>query len=54
MIKIVEWSVAKPQSKTVTRFLQRSAFPETCMDLYQKRIVGKSQQLVDSLWRLSR
>ena len=28
MIKIVEWSVAKPQSKTVTRFLQRSAFPE--------------------------
>ena len=28
MIKIVEWSVAKPQSKIVTRFLQRSAFPE--------------------------
>ncbi len=28
MIKIVEWSVAKPQGKTVTRFLQRSAFPE--------------------------
>ena len=28
MIKIVEWSAAKPQSKTVTRFLQRSAFPE--------------------------
>ena len=28
MIKIVDWSVAKPQSKIVTRFLQRSAFPE--------------------------
>ena len=28
MIKIVDWSVAKPQSKVVTRFLQRSAFPE--------------------------
>ena len=28
MIKIVNWSAAKPQSKTVTRFLQRSAFPE--------------------------
>ena len=28
MIKIVEWSAAKPQNKVVTRFLQRSAFPE--------------------------
>ena len=28
MIKIVNWSVAKPQSKIVARFLQRSAFPE--------------------------
>ena len=28
MIRIIDWSVAKPQSKIVTRFLQRSAFPE--------------------------
>ena len=28
MIRIIDWSVAKPQSKAVTRFLQRSAFPE--------------------------
>ena len=28
MIRIIDWSVAKPQSKIVTRFLQRSAFPD--------------------------
>ena len=28
MIRIVDWAAAKPQSKIVTRFLQRSAFPE--------------------------
>ena len=28
MIRITDWSVAKPQNKVVTRFLQRSAFPE--------------------------
>ena len=28
MIRIVDWAAAKPQSKVVTRFLQRSAFPE--------------------------
>ena len=28
MIRIIDWSVAKPQSKIVTRFLRRSAFPE--------------------------
>ena len=28
MIRITDWSVAKPQSKIVTRFLQRSAFPD--------------------------
>ena len=28
MIRIVEWAAAKPQSKIVTKFLARSAFPE--------------------------
>ncbi len=28
MIRIVEWSAEKPQSKVVTKFLARSAFPE--------------------------
>ena len=28
MIKIVNWSASRPQGKVVTRFLQRSAFPE--------------------------
>ena len=28
MIRIVDWAAAKPQSKVVTRFLQRNAFPE--------------------------
>ena len=28
MIRIIDWSAAKPQNKIVTRFLQRSAFPE--------------------------
>ena len=28
MVRIVEWSAAKPQSKYVTKFLERSAFPE--------------------------
>jgi len=28
MIRIVDWAAAKPQSKVVTRFLQRSAFPD--------------------------
>ena len=28
MLRIVEWSAAKPQSKAVARFLERSAFPE--------------------------
>jgi len=28
MLKIVNWSVSKPQNKAVTHFLQRSAFPD--------------------------
>ena len=28
MVRIVEWSAQKPQSKYVTKFLERSAFPE--------------------------
>ncbi len=28
MLRIVEWTAAKSQAKTVTRFLERSAFPE--------------------------
>ena len=28
MVRIVEWSAEKPQSKYVTKFLARSAFPE--------------------------
>ena len=28
MVRIVEWAAAKPQSKVVTKFLARSAFPE--------------------------
>ena len=28
MIRIVEWAAEKPQSKIVTKFLARSAFPE--------------------------
>ncbi len=28
MVRIVEWAVAKPQSRIVTKFLARSAFPE--------------------------
>jgi len=28
MVRIVEWAAAKPQSKIVTKFLARSAFPE--------------------------
>ena len=28
MVRIVEWSAQKPQSKVVTKFLERSAFPE--------------------------
>ncbi len=28
MLRIVEWTAKRPQSKTVTRFLERSAFPE--------------------------
>ncbi len=28
MVRIVEWAVEKPQSKYVTKFLERSAFPE--------------------------
>jgi len=28
MVRIVEWSAKKPQSKYVTKFLERSAFPE--------------------------
>ncbi len=28
MVRIVEWSAARPQSRVVTRFLERSAFPE--------------------------
>ena len=28
MLRIIEWSASKPQSKFVTRFLERSAFPE--------------------------
>ena len=28
MVRIVEWSAQKPQSRYVTKFLERSAFPE--------------------------
>ena len=28
MVRIVEWSAGKPQNKVVTKFLERSAFPE--------------------------
>ena len=28
MVRIVEWAAEKPQSKIVTKFLARSAFPE--------------------------
>ena len=28
MLRTVEWSASKPQSKIVTKFLERSAFPE--------------------------
>ena len=28
MVRIVKWSAQRPQSKVVTRFLARSAFPE--------------------------
>ena len=28
MVRIVEWSASQPQSKYVTKFLARSAFPE--------------------------
>ena len=28
MLRIVEWAAAKPQSRFVTKFLERSAFPE--------------------------
>ena len=28
MVRIVEWAAEKPQSRIVTKFLARSAFPE--------------------------
>ena len=28
MVRIVEWSAQRPQSRYVTKFLERSAFPE--------------------------